>query len=101
MLRWASIIIAVIACVAGLAACSVLGIVDSLTPTDTYIATENLVYGPEPREMLDIYQPRPADAAPPPRDGYPVVVFFYGGTWRSGERREYRFIGEALAARGI
>jgi acetyl esterase/lipase len=51
--------------------------------------------------MLDVYQPRPSEAAPPPRDGYPVVVFFYGGTWRGGERREYRFIGEALASHGI
>ena len=96
-----SVFVVVIACAAGLAGCSVLGIVDALTPTDTYLATENLVYGSEPREMLDVYQPRPSEAAPPPRDGYPVVVFFYGGTWRGGERREYRFIGEALAARGI
>ena len=86
---------------AGLSACSSLGIVDALTPTDTYIATENISYGPAPREMLDVYQPRPSAAAPPPRDGYPVVVFFYGGTWISGERRDYRFIGEALASHGI
>jgi len=36
-----------------------------------------------------------------PGNGYPVVVFFYGGTWIGGDRSDYRFIGEALASRGI
>lgn len=31
----------------------------------------------------------------------PVVVFFYGGSWTSGERGYYRFIGQALAKRGM
>jgi acetyl esterase/lipase len=31
----------------------------------------------------------------------PVVVFFYGGSWKSGKRQWYRFIGEALAKRGV
>ena len=30
-----------------------------------------------------------------------MVVFFYGGSWNHGERHDYRFVGEALAARGI
>jgi acetyl esterase/lipase len=29
------------------------------------------------------------------------VVFFYGGSWTSGERADYKFVGEALASRGI
>ena len=33
--------------------------------------------------------------------GAPVVVFFYGGSWNSGSRVDYRFVGEALASRGI
>jgi acetyl esterase/lipase len=31
----------------------------------------------------------------------PVVVFFYGGSWNSGSRSDYSFVGEALASRGI
>ncbi len=31
----------------------------------------------------------------------PIVVFFYGGSWSSGRRQDYRFVGEALASRGI
>ncbi len=31
---------------------------------------------------------------------HPVVVFFYGGTWRSGRREDYRFVGRRLAELG-
>jgi acetyl esterase/lipase len=30
-----------------------------------------------------------------------VIVFFYGGSWNSGEREAYSFVGRALAARGF
>ena len=46
---------------------------------------------------LDVY--RPSEAAPPA--GWPTVIFFYGGSWNTGERRDYAFVGEALASRGI
>jgi acetyl esterase/lipase len=101
MLRWLYRASVCAALATALSACTALGLVDALTPDDTYIATANVAYGDDPRERLDVYQPRPVDAAPAPRDGYPVVVFFYGGTWVSGDRRDYRFIGEALASRGI
>jgi acetyl esterase/lipase len=29
------------------------------------------------------------------------VVFFYGGSWNSGERAQYSFVGAALASRGM
>lgn len=44
---------------------------------------------------LDIYRPTGAQGRTP------VVVFFYGGSWRSGERAYYRFVGQALARRGV
>jgi acetyl esterase/lipase len=53
-----------------------------------------VAYGKNPRHQLDIY--RPADGPAPA----PVIVFFYGGNWNSGERADYRFVGAALAARG-
>jgi len=47
------------------------------------------------RVMTDIvYAPQSAQAAP-------VVVFFYGGNWQEGDKAIYRFVGAALAARGI
>ncbi len=78
-----------------LAACSPLKLVDRLTPTDSYRLTAGVAYGGDPRQQLDIYQPLK------PLPDHPVVVFFYGGTWNSGSRQQYRFVGEALASRGI
>ena len=44
---------------------------------------------------LDIHRPAPTSSKPP------IAVFFYGGSWRRGDRDQYAFIGEALASRGI
>jgi acetyl esterase/lipase len=78
-------------------ACSPLGTLNALAPSDTFRLTADVAYGPLPRHRLDIYAP----ASATPAAGRPVVVFFYGGSWNSGERAEYRFVGEALASRGI
>jgi len=43
---------------------------------------------------LDVYAPRHADRAP-------VVVYFYGGSWMTGKRQWFRWMGEALAAQGV
>ena len=101
MLRFAVIIVVSITVIVAVSACSTLSIINGLTPSDTYVATTNIKYGTDPRERLDVYQPRPAVGLKAPRDGYPVVVFFYGGTWNSGERKDYSFVGEALASQGI
>jgi len=78
-----------------LVACSPVAMIDRLTPTDTYAFRGDIAYGPAARQRLDIYRPLAAAG------GAPVVVFFYGGSWTSGNRAMYRFVGEALAARGI
>jgi acetyl esterase/lipase len=57
--------------------------------------TRDVVYAPGPRGMLDVYQPRHATP------GEPIAVFFYGGSWQSGDKGFYRFVGAELAARGI
>ena len=84
-----------------LAGCSPLGIVNGLTPTDTYVASAGIAYGPGARGQVDVYQPRATAGQAAPRDGWPVLVFFYGGSWNTGERADYRFVGEALASHGI
>ncbi|MDQ6684805.1 MAG: alpha/beta hydrolase [Pseudomonadota bacterium] len=88
---------AALAVMLALAACSPLGVVNALVPADTYVSTEGVAYGPLPRHKLDVYTP--VSAAP--KAGWPVVVFFYGGNWTSGERADYKFVGEALAGRGV
>jgi acetyl esterase/lipase len=43
---------------------------------------------------LDVYRPAGVVHAP-------LVVFLYGGSWVRGERAWYRFVGTALASRGV
>ena len=80
---------------AALAACSPLKTLNALTPDDTFDKTEGIAYGSDPRQKLDVYRPKQHVA------NAPVVVFFYGGSWNSGSRSDYSFVGEALASRGI
>lgn len=54
----------------------------------------DLPYGTGPRQQLDIVAPRTGE-------NLPVVVFWYGGSWVAGRKSEYRFVGDALAKRGI
>lgn len=56
--------------------------------------TRSLAYADGARRTLDVYRPRDASNAP-------VVVFFYGGSWQGGRKETYRFVGRALARRGI
>lgn len=84
---------------ATLAGCSPLRLLDATVPTGDVVATTGLAYGEGPRRRLDIYRPlaSPRGAASP----RPLVVFLYGGNWRTGDRADYRFVATALAARGI
>ncbi|MBC2380521.1 alpha/beta hydrolase [Pseudomonas sp. WS 5106] len=78
-----------------LAACSPIKVLNALTPSSTFTKTSAIAYGDDPRQKLDIYRPVPAIS------NAPVVVFFYGGSWNSGSKDDYGFVGEALASRGI
>ena len=80
---------------AALAACSATSILNVLSPTGDLDIRRDVAYGTLPRQKLDIYRPK-AGAVP-----RPVVVFFYGGSWDSGSRDGYLFVGEALASRGF
>jgi acetyl esterase/lipase len=80
------------------AACSPLGTFDRLVPKDRggALVARGLAYGPDSRQRLDVYAPRSGCEQP-----RPVVVFFYGGSWNSGTRAGYAFVGRALAAQGF
>ncbi|HWU77944.1 MAG TPA: alpha/beta hydrolase [Rhodanobacter sp.] len=58
------------------------------------VVQHGLVYDRTHQLALDVYRPRDARQAP-------VVVFFYGGSWKSGKRQWYHWAGEALAKRGL
>ncbi|MEP7207934.1 MAG: alpha/beta hydrolase [Casimicrobiaceae bacterium] len=78
------------------AACSPLGVLNGIATADGSHRVGSRPYGDHPRQVLDVYAPHDGGASPAP-----VIVFFYGGNWNSGDRRDYRFIGEALAGRGF
>lgn len=48
----------------------------------------------DPRNTLDIY-------SSPARAGLPVVIFYHGGGWRSGDKRLFEHLGRAMVVRGI
>lgn len=79
----------------GLTACSPLKIINAITPSGAYDKQQDIAYGSDPRQRLDVYTPRDVHAAAP------VVLFFYGGTWTTGSRDDYKFVGQALSSRGI
>jgi acetyl esterase/lipase len=80
---------------AALGACSAVGVLNAVEPKADVAITRGIAFMPGPRGGLDIYRPRNATAATP------VVVFFYGGSWDSGARADYEFVGAALASEGF
>lgn len=76
------------------AGCSPLDLANGLTPAGGILRQTGLPYGPGERARYDLYTP--AGAAP----GTPLVVFFYGGGWRSGSRGDYDFAARVLASAG-
>ncbi|MCR6660115.1 MAG: alpha/beta hydrolase [Asticcacaulis sp.] len=63
-------------------------------PVDDLLITRDIAYASGERHALDIYAPRAAGKA------RPVVVFIYGGTWLSGAKADYAWVGIALARQG-
>jgi acetyl esterase/lipase len=78
------------------AACSPLSLFATLSPKDPAAqVARGEAYGTGPRQRLDVYAPRGA------KGDAPVAVFFYGGSWDSGRRQDYNWVGRALASRGF
>jgi acetyl esterase/lipase len=94
-IRWLFGLVMGVILLAMMAACSPLKMLNALTPDSTFDKTEGIAYGDDPRQKLDVYVPRHSV------ESAPVVVFFYGGSWNSGSRSDYGFVGEALASRGV
>jgi len=79
-------------------ACSPLKTFDALVPKDggVSVVARDAAFGSDPRQRLDLYAP-----SAPHAGRLPVIVFFYGGSWNSGTKDGYAFVGRALAARGF
>ena len=83
--------------VALLTGCSGAQIVNGLSSSSGYTVTKDLAYGDGDRRKLDVYRPKMLAAGATA----PVVVFVYGGSWREGDKATYKFVADALTARGI
>ncbi|SAI69443.1 esterase/lipase [Bordetella ansorpii] len=92
--RWLLIPAALACMLLALTACSPFTLLNGAIPENASRVTADIAYGDALRQRLDVYAPPDAALAP-------VVVFFYGGSWRSGSRKDYAFVGDALASRGI
>lgn len=75
--------------------CSLAPVLNALAPRDDVRVTRDIAFADGSRSRLDVYAPRPAVTPAP------VMVFFYGGGWASGSKAAYRYVGAALAERGV
>ena len=74
--------------------CSGVDLLNATVPDSGFELVEDIDYGPDPRQRLDVYLPSQ------PADNSQVIVFVYGGAWRMGEKSDYKFIGQALSSAG-
>ena len=77
-----------------LSACTSLDIVKSITTPSGSTLSEDIAYGTNPRQKLDIYRPSQLTT------NTAVIVFFYGGAWDDGDKSEYEFVARRLALSG-
>jgi len=81
-------------CALMLSGCSGAKLLDMVTPYNGYTLMPDIAYNNGPMRKMDVYLPsRPAASAC-------AVFFLYGGSWQSGHKDIYRFVGQALATEG-
>lgn len=76
-----------------LGGCSAEDVLNATIPREGYHIYEGIAYGSDARQKLNIYVPDGAQHAP-------VIVFYYGGSWKYGSRDDYRFLGQAFTSKG-
>ncbi|MBO0904024.1 alpha/beta hydrolase [Jiella sonneratiae] len=79
----------------GIAMAGCAAALNAVTPAGDYRLVSNLSYAPGPRRVLDLYLPKTMNPATP------VVVFVHGGSWDSGSKDIYPFVGQSLASAGF
>jgi acetyl esterase/lipase len=102
-MKWFLIILGVLALmgfsIAAASSWSLLGLMNRLdgvlSREEAILAARDIPFGGDERQKLNIWTP--ASGA----KNAPVLVFFYGGSWRDGARRFYDFYGRALATQGF
>jgi len=59
-----------------------------------YTRTADIAYGTDPQQRLDVYKPSEI------RPAAPIIVFWHGGRWSFGDKKQYRFVAAALCSLG-
>ncbi len=92
-----SVYLALIAAVALIAVTrfKAVDLLNLFIPRQGYTVFSDISYGPVPRQKLDVYVPKTLEAH------HSAIVFFYGGSWQSGNKEMYQFVGQALASKGF
>ncbi len=91
---WITVLIGV-AAIAALFFWAPTFVLNALARGSDVVVERDISFGADRRLTLDIYRPANAQA------DAPVVVFFYGGSWQSGDKSLYGFVGATLARAGI
>lgn len=96
LVAFASLFCLVLAAI-GFGGFSPLSVFDALGPRDTggRLALKDAAFGEGHRHRLDVFTPVAATV------NAPVLVFFYGGSWKSGDKEDYAFAAQAFAAQGF
>jgi acetyl esterase/lipase len=77
------------------------GLLNALGVVRGHQGRADVAYGPLERQRFDVFVPGTSIDDADKAAGAPLVIFFYGGSWSMGSRRDYAFAGQALAARGF
>jgi acetyl esterase/lipase len=77
-----------------LVGCAPVDILNATIPTRDLTITRDIAYGDKAKQTLDIYVPK--TLAP----NAPVIVFFYGGAWQEGDKKDFLFAAQALTTIG-
>ena len=77
-----------------LSSCAPANLLNATVSRQGFTREADIPYGPDPRQKLDLYRPEPPNA------NGKVVLFLYGGSWDSGSKGDYLFVGQALASAG-
>lgn len=80
-----------------MAGCTSLSVFVANIPTyfDDVKIHKDIIFQPEYNLGLDVYVPSSKIPTKPK-----AIVFFYGGSWESGDKSQYKFLGSALAKQG-
>jgi len=88
--KWGAAFAALLSC----AACAPVNILNAITPSGSYNLSKNMAYGDQDRQNLDVYNAISAKA------DSPIIMFIHGGSWDSGSKDIYKFVGQGFAKDG-